>query len=151
MAYSIDFRAKGAELCFTDFVSGDELFTGKAEVFGHAFDGGARYILCDFTEALKFDIPTSAVDRMVEQDKGELSRHPHLLEVVIAPQNLVYGLARMWQAKVNTVRPHTAVLRNREEAVAWLKAAGIDPATEHCVPPATRAGKTASPSAKERV
>jgi hypothetical protein len=153
MAYTIDYRQGGAELCFTDFVSGQQLFEAKAQFFGHAFDGGARYVLCDFSEASKFDIPTPDVDRMVEQDKGELSRHPHLLEVVIAPQSLVFGLARMWQSKVNTVRPHTAVCRTRAEAVEWLKAAGVEPATEHCSTPASRrnGGPGAEQAAKERV
>src|SRR5829696_4009961 len=103
MAYTIDFQTTGARLCFTEFVSGQELLDAKAEVFGHAFDSAAHYILCDFSDAAKFDIPSSDVDRLVEQDRAEISRHPHLLEVVIAPQNPVYGLARMWQTKVNTV------------------------------------------------
>jgi hypothetical protein len=134
MPFTIDYKDAGAELCFTEFVSGQQLFQAKAAFFEHAFDGGARYVLCDFAGASKFDIPTSDIDRMVEQDRGEISRHPHLLEVVVAPQPLVYGLARMWQTKVNAVRPHTAVVRTRDEAVAWLKAAGVEPAAEHCVP-----------------
>lgn len=151
MAYSIDYRTTGAELCFTEFVSGQQLFEAKAEFFAHAFAHGATYVLCDFTDASKFDIPSSDVDRMVEQDRGEIDRHPHLLEVVIAPQNLVYGLARMWQAKVNTIRPHTAVVRTRDEAVEWLRAAGIAPATEHCATPASRRAEGAPKGAKERV
>lgn len=132
MAYTIDYKAAGAKLCFTDFVSGQELLDAKSAFFEHPFDGGVRYVLCDFTDALKFDIPSADVDRLVAQDHAEIGRHPHLLEVVIAPQSLVYGLARMWQMKVNTVRPHTAVLRTRDEAVAWLEAAGVAPAPEHC-------------------
>ena len=151
MAYTIDYRASGAELCFTEFVSGSQLYEAKAEFFGHSFEGGSRYVLCDFTDAAKFDIPTSDIDRMVEQDRGEIARHPHLLEVVVAPQPLVYGLARMWQTKVNTIRPHTAVVRTRDEAVAWLKAAGVEPATEHCTEPAARRAKASPASAKERV
>ena len=151
MAYSIDYQPTGAELCFTEFVSGQELFDAKAEFFAREFDPAAAYVLCDFSEASKFDIPSSAVDRMVEQDRAETKRHPHLLEVVIAPQNLVYGLARMWQLKVNEIRPHTAVVRTRDEAVAWLKAAGIEPATDHCTTPAARARRAAVPSAKARV
>ena len=151
MAYTIDFTTTGAELCFTEFISGQQLLDAKAEFFAHTFDPAAAYVLCDFTEGGKFDIPSSDVDRLVEQDKGEISRHPYLLEVVIAPQSLVYGLARMWQTKVNTVRPHTAVVRTRDEAVAWLKAAGITPATEHCSTPAARRGATAGSAARERV
>jgi hypothetical protein len=151
VAYTIDFKALGAELCFTDFVSGQELLDAKDEFFRHPFDSAARYVLCDFSEASKFDIPTSDVDRLVEQDRAEISRHPHLLEVVIAPQNLVYGLARMWQAKVNMVRPHTAVVRQLDEAVAWLQAAGIKPDLEHCTRPASERSGTAPASARERV
>jgi hypothetical protein len=151
MAYFIDYRASGAELCFTEFVSGQQLFEAKAEFFAHHFESGAAYVLCDFSEGTKFDIPSSDVDRMVEQDRGEIGRHPHLLEVVIAPQPLVYGLARMWQTKVNSIRPHTAVLRTRDEAVEWLKAAGVKPATEHCSTPAARRSAPVPSSAKERV
>ena len=132
MAYTIDYRTAGAELCFTDFVSGQELLDAKAEFFGHRFETAARYCLCDFTDASRFDIPSKDVDRLVEQDRAEIARHPHLLEVVIAPQNLVYGLARMWQSRVNMIRPHTAVVRQLDEAAEWLRAAGISPALEHC-------------------
>jgi hypothetical protein len=151
VTYVIDYQTTGAELCFSDFVSGDQLFEAKAKFFAHAFDVGARYVLCDFSEASKFDIPTSDVDRMVDQDRGELSRHPHLLEVVVAPQPLVYGLARMWQTKVNTIRPHTAVVRTRAEAVEWLKAAGVEPAPEHCADLVARQARTNPPGVRERV
>jgi hypothetical protein len=151
MAHTIDFTTEGAELCFTGFVTGQELFDAKAKFFNHGFEPAAAYVLCDFSEGEKFDIPTSDVDRMVEQDRSELARHPKLLEVVIAPQNLVYGLARMWQAKVNSVRPHTAVVRNRDEAVEWLQAAGIKPSPNHCTTPAARRAAAATGGAKERV
>lgn len=153
MAHTIEFTPNAAELCFTGLVTGQELIDAKDRFFGHAFEPVAAYVLCDFSEGEKFDIPSSDVDRLVEQDRAEIARHPKLLEVVIAPQNLVYGLARMWQAKVNSVRPHTAVVRSRDEAMEWLKAAGLRPAPEHCTTPAARraASASGSGSAKERV
>ena len=151
MAHTIDFRTEGAELCFVGFVTGQELFDAKAKAFGHGYDPAAAYFLCDFSEGEKFDIPTSDVDRMVEQDRLELTRHPKLLEVVIAPQNLVYGLARMWQSKVNSVRPHTAVVRTRDEAIEWLRAAGVKPSSNHCTTPAARRAASVPSGAKERV
>jgi hypothetical protein len=33
----------------------------------------------------------------------------------------------MWQMRVDIVRPHTAVLRTRAEAVEWLRSQGIVP------------------------
>lgn len=131
MSYTIDYQTTGADLCFTGFVSGQEILEAKREFFRHA-PGDTRYVICDFTDASKFDIPSSDLNRIVDQDRAQIETHPALLEAVIAPQPLVYGLSRMWQAKVNGVRPHAAVLRGRGEAVEWLRAAGIAPAAVHC-------------------
>ena len=135
MAFTIDYKEFGASVCFTGPVKGPDLLEAKTEFFAHRFDSGPRYVICDFTDATQFDIATEDLNRLVEQDNQALPEHPVLFELVVAQKPVMYGLARMWQSKVDRVRPHTAVLRTRDEAVEWLRAAGVSPAPEHCVAP----------------
>ena len=125
MGYNVWFRKEGAEITYSGAVSGPEILAAKGEFFGHRFDGGPRYLLCDFTETTKFDISTDDLDELVEQDRAMLPTHPELFEVVVATRPVIYGLSRMWQAKVDQVRPHTAVVRTRDEALTWLRATGV--------------------------
>src|SRR5687767_8376766 len=125
MAFEATYLASGAELRFSGVVTGDEILEAKREFFAHEFPDEARYVICDFTAAVRFEIPSDAVTRIVEQDRDAMDDHPHLLEAVIAPQPVAFGLSRMWQMKVDEVRPHTGVVRTRAEAIRWLEAAGL--------------------------
>lgn len=125
MSYVVEYGNAGAEIVFSGKVTGAEIHRAKAEFFGHEFPDDARYVLCDFTSGETFDVSPEDVDAIVEQDKRAMELHVSLLEAVIAPRPLVFGLSRMWQSKVDVVRPHTAVVKTRAEALTWLQGAGL--------------------------
>jgi hypothetical protein len=125
MSYVIEYRNAGAEIQFSGQITGAEIHRAKQEYFAHEFPEGGRYVICDFTDGDKFDVSPEEVESIVEQDKRAIESHPELLEAVVAPRPFVFGLSRMWQSKVDVVRPHTAVVKTRPEAVAWLRAAGL--------------------------
>ena len=125
MSYVIEYGNAGAEILFSGEITGAEIHRAKAEFFGHKFPDKARYVLCDFTDAGAFDVSPEDVDTIVEQDRRAMESHTSLLEAVIAPRPLLFGLSRMWQAKVDVVRPHTTVVKTRAEAVKWLQGAGL--------------------------
>ena len=125
MPYKIDFHEAGAEITYTGHVLGDEILEAKRRFFGHRFAGPSQYVLCDFSAAETYDISPECVDQIIEQDRQAMAVHEQLHEAVIAPKPLVYGLSRMWQIRVDTVRPHTAVVRTRPEALRWLKETGV--------------------------
>jgi hypothetical protein len=42
--------------------------------------------------------------------------------LIVAPQTLTYGLARMWEGLVDPLSLESMVVRTRPEAEAWLAA-----------------------------
>jgi hypothetical protein len=125
MCYVTEYRNAGAEIFFSEKVSGAEIYRAKNEFFAYPFSGNCRYVICDFTNAGAFDVSPEDVDLIVAQDKRAMESHPVLMEAVVAPRPVVFGLARMWQSKVDVVRPHTAVVKTRAEAIAWLQSSGL--------------------------
>ena len=125
MSYVTEYRNTGAEIFYSGTVTGAEIYRAKNEFFAHPFENEARYVICDFTEAGTFDVSPEDVDLIVAQDKRAMDTHPNLMEAVVAPRPVVFGLARMWQSKVDLVRPHTVVVKTRAEALAWLRSAGL--------------------------
>jgi hypothetical protein len=93
------------------------LFEGYAASADHALSHpGCRGIL-DFSKVTDFEVTAGAV--------GRLAHHSPLLPVeaariLVAPQNLVYGMARMFQMKSGEKRPALQVVRKMEEAYALL-------------------------------
>ena len=125
MTYVSEYGNAGAEIFYTGTVTGAEIYRAKNEFFAHRFLQKPRYVICDFTGAGAFDVSPEDVDMIVAQDRRAMTSHPELMEAVVAPRPVVFGLARMWQSKVDDVRPHTAVVKTRDEAIAWLRDAGL--------------------------
>jgi hypothetical protein len=125
MAWSSTYWPHGAEVRYTGVTTGAEILEAKGQFFVHRFTNGAQFILCDFTPVDRFDVATAEVELIVDQDRNAVADHPELAEVVIAPTPLQFGLARMWQIRVGSVRPRTAVVRSRSEALEWLENHGI--------------------------
>jgi hypothetical protein len=123
--YSVDFRKEGAEIMYFGEITGTEILGAKGQFFRHRFPVSPRYLLCDFTETTGFDVSPDDLDALIDQDRSMLPTHPELFEVVVAARPVIYGISRMWQAKVDQLRPHTAVVKTRDEAFTWLRATGV--------------------------
>ena len=125
MSYVTEYGNDGAEIFYSGTITGAEIYRAKNEFFAHPFKGEPRFVICDFTGAGTFDVSPEDVELIVQQDRRAMASHPQLLEAVVAPRPVVFGLARMWQSKVEDVRPHTAVVKTRPEAVNWLQSSGL--------------------------
>jgi hypothetical protein len=125
MSWTATYTEEGAELRFVGFVTGAEILAAKADFFARCSGNAARFVLCDFSSAESVDISSEDIQRIVDQDKAAMADHPRVLEAVVASKSLVYGLARMWQMRVDEARPHTGVLRTRDEALQWFRAHGV--------------------------
>jgi len=54
-------------------------------------------------------------------DREILKNNPGLVFAVIAESDLVFGMARVWQAFLDDFAPHARIFRTLDEAQAWLK------------------------------
>jgi len=93
------------------------LFEGYAASSAHALSHPGCSGIVDFSSVTHFEVTASAVSR--------LAHHPPLLPVeaariLVAPQDLVYGMARMFQMKTEQRRPALQIVRKMEEAYTLL-------------------------------
>ena len=125
MPRAIVFRREGAHLHFTGVVTGPDLFGINDIVLGHDYPGMPRYALCDFSDAERVDVSVDDLRRIAEEDHRDAERIAGVAVVIVAPQTLTYGLARMWEGMTDSDSLLSVVVRTRREAVAWLAGRGI--------------------------
>lgn len=125
MPYTTTYFADGVEIRYQGRTTGPEILEAKRRFFSHRFSGPARFALCDFSGSEEFDVSPADVQRIIDQDRAAVTTHPALAEAVVAQTPVAYGLARMWEMRIEDDRPRTAVLRTREEAITWLERLGV--------------------------
>jgi len=81
-----------------------------------------RYQLCDYTKVDKFEISVAELRRIASQDEKAARQNPGMLVALVSTQDIMFGLARMWEAYADEAPFETAVFREREEAEAWIQA-----------------------------
>lgn len=125
MPFSSTYYPDGAEIRYRGHTTGPEILEAKRLFFAHDSPGPAHFVLCDFSDVDQFDVSPADVERIIEQDRAAVRTHPDLAEVVVAQTPVAYGLARMWELRIEDERPRTAVLRTRDDAIDWLERAGV--------------------------
>ena len=125
MTWTTHIRTEDAEIIYTGDITGADIVAAKRAFFDDPASRDLRYVLCDFTAVTGFNVKPPDVQRLIEQDRQSVQTHPHLAEVVVAPQPHAFGLARMWEQQVDDARPRTRVVHSRAEAEAWLHNEGM--------------------------
>jgi len=77
-------------------------------------------VLADYTEAGIDDIGCNEIARMVER-RRRLHREVHPVKIAaVAKSDLVFGMAKMYQAMIGEEPVDVNVFRDQEKALQWL-------------------------------
>ncbi len=104
-------------------LSGAEIISANQELLASpARRRGRRYGLVDCSAVASVEISTAELRALADQDArlAAEARIPILLAVV-APGDLGYGLARMWQAFAQGIWWRAEVFRDRPAAERWIR------------------------------
>lgn len=77
--------------------------------------------IVDFTEVKQLKVTVQLINSMA---KGDSLYSPESKHAVIAPHDLTYGVARLYQMLAQDTRPNVAVVRSMTEARKFV---GIEP------------------------
>ena len=79
-----------------------------------------EYIIADHEGVTAFEATADEIREVANADARLAELKPHLVIALVAPTDIVFGLARMWE--VFTERPgwSARVFRSRPEAEAWV-------------------------------
>jgi hypothetical protein len=83
--------------------------------------------LVDLVDVTRAEITTDELRQIADADKRLAQLAPRVVLAVIAPSDLVYGLARMWEMLVEETGWTTVIVRSRAEADAWVKTKLLPP------------------------
>ncbi len=99
-------------------VTGEEILRATEEI--HALP---RYDcqLADFTGVERFEVSADDVERFAAQDRAAVVVNPNLRVAVAGNKDIVFGMARMWEAVVGDSSISTRVVRTLEEARRWME------------------------------
>lgn len=127
MPWQAAYSDTGAEITFIGVVTAQEICDANDAVYTRPYTGEFLYCIFDFTAASRVDVSAADVQRIAEQDRRYAPSHPRLAAVVVASEPYVFGMARMWEAYVESSGIHSRVARSRDAAIDWLRACGITP------------------------
>ena len=103
-------------------VKGGEFIARNQEMLSAKADyRGVRWVLIDQTRSTSLDIPSAEVQVIVEQDERLAAELPELVIGVVVPQDLGFGVSRMWEMLTERPGWSVRVFRARPEAEAWLR------------------------------
>jgi len=80
-----------------------------------------KYLLYDFTDVTEVRVGHEVVSQLVELNRKTASHSQGTFAAVVAPNPLLFGLARSWQTLVADFGWITQVFHQREEALDWLR------------------------------
>ncbi|HVR85993.1 MAG TPA: hypothetical protein VMU54_16855 [Planctomycetota bacterium] len=124
--YLHEIRDQGSFLILkgSGVLSGRELIETTRKLIG-AGDAVrlVRFTLVLFDEVATVEVSADDVRRLVEVDKVLMKLIPRRVIAIVAPQDELFGLSRMWEMLVGVPGWETRVFRSRPEADAWLAAA----------------------------
>lgn len=81
----------------------------------------ARYCLVSFTHVESMKLSGEEITQMVEQDQSNVITNPQLVQAIIAPKDLPFGLSRVYSSLSDSDGWPTGVFRDRETAEVWIK------------------------------
>ena len=123
-------------LCF------DDLLDFRAKLVNDPLFHSGMKELADFRPVDDYDFTNEGFLRFLDQEKKYIDLLRDYLIAIVTDNNLHYGFARMYMAKMNELTPNVQVFRNVEVAKAWLMEGGKQ------TPTSTNSNQT--PSEKQR-
>lgn len=99
-----------------DLLSIKQVFLDEPERMNDTF-----YWFVDFSEVNELRMSTDELSQLIEIDRLLANTIPNSMVAVVAPADSVYGFARMWEMKVESVGWTTSVFRDLAAARLWIQ------------------------------
>ncbi len=122
MPYEIiyDEQTASAILKSSGVVTNEELLNGLTELFADERFSSLKYITSDRTECLKYDLDVPTINKSVEMGIAASKQNPSLLWALVSPQDVEYGISRMFEMLTDGVIK-ARVCRTIPEAEKWIE------------------------------
>lgn len=104
-----------------DVLSGKELIANNERSLSSKSYEGVRWLLIDETAATSIDISSQEIQMIRRQDDRLAVVLPEIVTAIVVPNEVGFGMARMWEMMTERPGWSTHAFRSRPEAEAWLR------------------------------
>ncbi len=104
-------------------VAVDEIMIEGARMFAETEWENGLNILCDYREITDFNLSKEDVALVVDQDKKHECLFDKSKIAIVAEDDLVFGMSRMWETLSSESNLTKMIFRNMNDAESWL---GVD-------------------------
>lgn len=113
----------GVIITYSDFLSDDEYKRKMLDHFAEDIEifSSYRYSISDFLALDKLDVTTDTIALIARHAEQAARRNPDVVIALVANQDLVFGLSRMWASMAMDLPWEINTFRNREDADAWVR------------------------------
>jgi hypothetical protein len=112
----------GAVYKSSGLLTGQELLDADSRMHEEVLaNPGIRYLLVDHGAIAEEKVDVASLRNLASRTGRFLEIIPDGMVAIVAPNDVLYGLSRMWEALVEQPGLVSRVVRTREEAVAWLR------------------------------
>jgi hypothetical protein len=80
-----------------------------------------KYILYDFTDVTGVHVGHDVIAPLVELNRRTAAFSQGCLGAIVAPNELIFGMARNWQTLTAAFGWKSQVFHQRDEAISWLR------------------------------
>ena len=115
-----DKKEHGVVLECTGDISGKELIDTVDTVFNDNRFGDLKYWVSDHSKCERYGVGVEDTRKMVDMTLNVIRKNPSLVVAMVSPDDLQYGISRMYQLMTDGDGFKTHVCRTREEADSWI-------------------------------
>lgn len=123
MPIELRYRDAGSGVVFicTGIVTAAEFSRANEEIYSAESLDPLQYQLIDFTATEHLDVSLEEIREFAAVDMVAASQSRSLVIAVAGPDDLTFGISKMWQALASDSNLRTGVFRSVPDAERWIK------------------------------
>ncbi|PCJ55056.1 MAG: hypothetical protein COA79_21200 [Planctomycetota bacterium] len=125
MPVKLDFRKNGVILWHEGVIVDADLINCQKELMSHEFEEEFQFQLIEGTNIEEFNVSANTMQGLGSSD-SEIKNVNKQYAVAVAPNDLIFGMGRIWQAFAEDELFISCLVKTFDEAISWLKENGIE-------------------------
>ena len=124
MTVRCEYKSNGVIVWHSGVITDEMLLIANKELYAHEYKEGLQFQLLELTDVQEFNVSSVTMAQLAEMDR-KINKGKKVFACVVAPDDLMFGLSRMWDIQAGGDDLDTMVVRTINDAIAWFASKGI--------------------------
>ncbi|MDF1578846.1 MAG: hypothetical protein RQ753_08050 [Desulfurivibrionaceae bacterium] len=110
----------GIEFVVTGTLTGAEILAANRQVYTRENLLRLKYKVIDRTACAKYLVTSKEIENIAEQDRAAAAINRDITIIIVAADDLQFGMTRMWQVFIEDIGFHSEIFADRAAADAYI-------------------------------